>query len=507
MGQSPFIPSSEQLRPFSAELWLIAAIVAVLVTPFFTSRSNRPTAVVALVGLIAALVGLILAAPAACNAGSAFGGMLVSDSFAVLWKAILLLFVTGVVVMGLCTVGPAMREGDGPEFYALLLSATLGMSLMGSANNLLMVFMAVELASLPSYVLAGFRKTDRGGSEASLKYVLFGAASSAMMVYGLSMLYGLFGTLDIEPIARQIGQTGATIPLILGLAGLLIGLGFKISAVPLHFWCPDVFEGAAIDVTTFLSVASKGAGLVLLLRLVMSFAAGVGFAGDVVIALAGVIGVMGAVTATVGNTAAFVQNNIKRLLAYSSIAHAGYMLCAVALLVRPAGADAAASSQAVAQALLLYLAVYLFMNLGAFTVAGLIYRATGSENINDYAGMSRRNPVLAVCMAVCLLSLVGLPPLAGFGAKLWVMKVLAEGGGWWWALVGVIGVNTIASLYYYARVLRVMFLVESESPPVRVGTVGSALAMACAAVLFLMFVGFYPMLQLTGRYAAMALPR
>jgi NADH-quinone oxidoreductase subunit N len=216
---------------------------------------------------------------------------------------------------------------------------------------------------------------------------------------------------------------------------------------------------------------------------------------------------MGAVTATVGNTAAFVQNNIKRLLAYSSIAHAGYMLCAVALLVRPAGADAAASSQAVAQALLLYLAVYLFMNLGAFTVAGLIYRATGSENINDYAGMSRRNPVLAVCMAVCLLSLVGLPPLAGFGAKLWVMKVLAEGGGWWWALVGVIGVNTIASLYYYARVLRVMFLVESESPPVRVGTVGSALAMACAAVLFLMFVGFYPMLQLTGRYAAMALPR
>jgi NADH-quinone oxidoreductase subunit N len=222
------------------------------------------------------------------------------------------------------------------------------------------------------------------------------------------------------------------------------------------------------------------------------------------------MGILGAVTATVGNTAAFVQSNIKRLLAYSSIAHAGYMLCAASLLVAGARSPQVETSGqaylAPLQALLLYLAVYMFMNLGAFTVAALVYRATGSEQIDDYAGLGRRSPILAVCMACCMFSLVGLPPFAGFVAKLNVMYVLAANGGWWWALVAVIGVNTILSLYYYARVVRVMYLVSSDSPAIVPSPLGAGLSVACAAMLVAMLVGVSPLSDLTQRFGRFHLP-
>src|SRR4030095_2570937 len=197
------------------------------------------------------------------------------------------------------TAESKMHEGAGPEFFTLLIGATLGMSLMASTSNLLMLFIAVELASLPSYVLAGFRKTDRIGSEASLKYVLFGAATSSIMVYGLSMLYGIYGTLQVEELSRHLASLNpgtAGVPLIVGLAGILVGVGFKISAVPLHFWCPDVFEGAGVDVSVFLSVASKGAGLTLLLRILMSLASGLNYdpSSKILIGTAGVVGLVGA---------------------------------------------------------------------------------------------------------------------------------------------------------------------------------------------------------------------
>ena len=326
------------------------------------------------------------------------------------------------------------------------------------------------------------------------------------MVYGMSMLYGLCGTLELAPIATVVATQGVTVPLVVGVAGLLVGLGFKISAVPLHFWCPDVFEGAGIDVAAFLSVASKGAGLALLLRIVMSLAQASGFQGDLLMGLSIAIGILGAVTATVGNAGALVQNNIKRLLAYSSIAHAGYMLCAISILVKPWAAGNFPSAADINQAILLYLAVYLFMNLGAFTVAGLVRQSTGSEDIAAYAGLGRRNTLLAIAMGVCLVSLVGLPPFAGFSAKLWVMKILADAGSWWWILVAVIGLNTVISLYYYARVLRVMFLTESDAPPVAANPIGSFLALSSAGALLAMFVLFYPVLNLTRNHASMNLP-
>src|SRR3954452_9888607 len=250
----PVLPGGSELAPFAPELILVATIVGILLTPFFTRRSNAAAALVSLAGLIIAMFSLIWAKDA--GLGEKFLPMLVNDHYAILWKLMLFIFVIGVILMWFSTTASMMHEGDGPEFFTLMIGATLGMSLMASTANLLMLFMAVEMASLPSYVLAGFRKTDRIGSEASLKYVLFGAATSAVMVYGLSMLYGLYGTLNItsytigsvahQGLADQLLATNlesGAVPLIVGLAGILVGVGFKISAVPLHFWCPDVFEG------------------------------------------------------------------------------------------------------------------------------------------------------------------------------------------------------------------------------------------------------------------------
>ena len=518
----PLIPPWTELRPFVVELWLIAAIIAVLLTPFFVRKPNVATGLVALTGLFLALVSLIVVGADATGANARFGGMLVSDHFAVLWKALLLVFASGIILMWFSTTADTMHEGDGPEFFTLFLGACLGMSLMSSTSNLLMLVMAVELTSLPSYVLAGFRKTDRIGSEASLKYVLFGAATSSIMIYGISMLYGIYGSLQVDQLAASVLATfqanptpGAYIPLVLALAGIIIGVGFKISAVPLHFWCPDVFQGASIDVSAFLSVASKGAGLTLLLRVLMSLAHGLNYQGEALVATAAVVGVIGAVTATVGNSAALWQENIKRMLAYSSIAHAGYMLCALSMLVRAPGANAPGGPENAAHAILLYLAVYMFMNLGAFTVAGLVARAPGGgENVADFADLGRRNPVLAAAMAIFMLSLVGLPPFAGFFAKLNVMIVLGNASGWWWVLVAVIGVNTVVSLYYYVRVLRAMYLSsgregarETATVPLDAHPLGSALAVACALMLLVMFFFFEPLSGLARRYARLSLDR
>ncbi len=508
----PFIPGwadpANGLRPFAPELWLIVAIVAVLIVPFFTRRSNLACAATALFGLIAALLATMIVGTSDGVVGSHFRGLLVVDPVTVFFKGLLFLFVIGIILMWLCTTSMSMHEGDGPEFFTLLLGATLGMSLMASTSNLLMIFMSVELASLPSYVLAGFRKTHRVGAEASLKYVLFGAVTSSVMVYGLSMLYGLYGTLQVEELAHQMTTGSATSVALLTVAifGLLIGIGFKISAVPFHFWCPDVFEGASIDVSAFLSVASKGAGLVLLLRILMTLASTAHWhnvPGISLSAVAIVVGVIGSITCTVGNTAAYVQTNIKRLLAYSSIAHAGYMMCALSMLLIGKGAESDLKDPAsvATQAILLYLAVYLFMNLGAFTVAGLVYRQTGSEDIRDYRGLGRRSPVLALCMFCCLVSLIGLPPFAGFVAKLNLMWVLFRSGGWWIALIVVIGVNTILSAFYYFRVIRAMYLENSDAPAFFPNPLGLAISGACSVLLVLMLLGWSPLGRMTDYFS------
>ena len=506
----PYIPQWHDLGPFVAECCLILTILAVLLAPFFSRKSNALCAVVSLAGMAVALVALLLV-DIHRTGEPPLKGILISDEFAKFWKAMLLVFSIGIVLMWFTTGASSMHEGDGPEFFTLLVGATLGMCLMASTNNLLMLFMAVEMASLPSYVMAGFRKTHRLGAEASLKYVLFGAATSAIMAYGLSVLYGLYGTLDVVTMARAIvtgpvpdsGITHSPAMLTIALIGLIVGIGFKVSAVPFHFWCPDVFEGASIEVSAFLSVASKGAALALLLRLCMSVAEVMGYQhAQPLTAMAIGLGVIGAITCTVGNTAAFIQTNIKRLLAYSSIAHAGYMLCAVSVLyaLKSTPTDSNGVNQP-AQVLLYYLAVYLFMNLGAFTVAGLVWRQTGSEDLSAFNQLGRRSPILAACMFLFMISLIGLPPVAGFIAKLYLLRALIDNGGWWWWLVIAVGVNSVISAFYYFRVIKAMYLMPGDQPAFVAHPLGTALATVCAAALFLMFILTSPINYMTASYS------
>jgi NADH-quinone oxidoreductase subunit N len=488
-------------------------IVAQLLTPFFVRgrRTNPTCAAVALTGIGLALLSTLVVGGGG-GGGTPFGSLLIADSAALCWKCILLLFVGGVVVLQIGGPLAELHETDGPEFYTLLLGATLGMCLMAETVNLLMLFIAVELSSLPSYVLAGFRKDSRLGGEASLKYVLFGATATAVMAYGLSLLYGLGGTLDGFALAARLSTSPAGLLMGLALLAVLVGIGFKIAAAPFHFWCPDVFQGAAIEVTTFLSVASKGAGLMLLLRFVQAMAGRGGGAvtRPVMVDISVAIGVAAAVTMTLGNTAAFVQSSVKRMLAYSSIAQAGYML-ALASLLGSGGAGAAGggdgggagvASASAMSSLLLYLAVYAVMNLGAFAIAAAVARpGVGDVMLADFRGLGRRSPVLAGAMFCCLVSLIGLPPLAGLWAKLTLIWALLQQGGWEWGLAAVVVVNTILSAFYYFRIIRAMYLEPAAGgPPVRRNLVLRGLATVCAVLLVGMFFAFGPLSALMTRY-------
>lgn len=494
------LPSAFDLIPFAAEgvICIGIATLLLLVTIFGRSRSIATATTVA---TLAGALFCLLNYSAPLEAGPRFGTLLMHDQVAVYFKAVLLLFTLGIVFIWWSAPEENTPHKDGAEFFTLLLGATLGMALMGSTQNLLMIWIAVELASLPSYALAGYRRSRRS-AEASLKYVLFGAASSAIMVYGLSLLYGLCGSLQYEAITQQLIPGSAMSPLlVIALLSVLVGLAFKIAAVPLHFWCPDVFEGASIHVTAFLSVASKAAGLILLLRLLSILASHEQFAATPLLTWTSiVIGVMGAITATVGNLAALPQRNFKRLFAWSSIAHAGYMLCVMSLLIRHGLRDTSHPDPAAgAGALLIYLAIYLFMNLGAFAVGAIVQNRSATEDIAGFNALGSRSPILAIAMSICLLSLIGLPPLAGFSAKLVLITALLENGSWWIALVAVVAINTIISLAYYARLLKAMWLTqETDTTPNPIDAPFSATAVATlsAAALVILFVAFNPLMTL-----------
>lgn len=469
------VPTAADWSAVGVETTLAATLVAVLIVPFFArTRSNTAVGLVALAGVIAAFLMTFL--PGVSVGRSAFDGMLVADPAATLWRQVLLAFTAGVIGIWFAATRRAVPDGDAPEFMTLLLSATIGLSLMGATSNLLMLLLATELASLPSYVLAGFRKYQRHPAEAALKYVLFGAVCTAAMIYGLSLLYGVAGTLDLNAWAQR--SSGVMPPAaIIGLLLLLVGLLFKISAVPAHFWSPDIFEGAHVDVAAFLSVASKGAGIVLLARLWDAMA---GHATPAVYGMAIVIGGVAVVTTIVGNLAALRQTSVKRLLAYSSIAHAGYLLSAMAVL--PAGRSA----------VLAYLVVYAVMNLGAFAVLAGVERATKSDDVTAFDGLATRSPAAAAAMAVCLISMVGLPPAAGFLVKWKVMAALAGAGGVWWWVVASVAINSVISLAYYARILRAMYLrpsadVAAPSP------LSTGIAAVCAVLLIALLVLFAPL--------------
>jgi NADH-quinone oxidoreductase subunit N len=400
-----------------------------------------------------------------------FSGLLVFDNFAIFLKIFLLAFTSLIILLCMFT-GIPDRE-DSADFFCLLLGATLGMSIMASANHLLMVFIGIEMASVPSYALAGFLKGRRQSSEASLKYVVYGGGAAGIMLYGISLLAGKFGTGYLPDLLHFMAMAPLDPMVLLGTIFVLIGIAFKLAAVPFHFWCPDVFEGASAEVAGFLSVASKGAALALLGRITLGLG-GLTAADASPIAWKNVAPVLipaiaffAALTTTFGNLAAYRQTNLKRLLAYSTIAHAGFMMMGLATLTRDG-----------AGAVLFYLIVYLFMNLGAFAIVAYLRNLTGSEDLSSFRGLIYRCPILVITLAVFLLSLLGMPPLGGFSAKFQIFKELFRAANHYaelgtsmpegarisvtlYALLVIGGLNTVLSLFYYVKVLKVMILEKS----------------------------------------------
>ncbi len=445
------------------ELVVSGTVLALIVLDLaLKNRAGRPSAllVTALAGLAAA--GISIAATPAGPA-PAFFGMIAVDGFALFFKG--LVFSAAFLGAILGRMSSEVKREQYGEYLILLLSLTLGMSLLAAAQNLLMLYLALELVSIPSYVLAGFRRGDRRSSEAALKYVVFGAASSGLMLYGFSLLYGLGGTLDLPGLGREIvrraAEGGLADQFALAAAVLLAlaGFAYKVAAVPFHMWCPDVYEGAPTPFTAFLSVGPKAAGFAALLRFLLAgFGAPSALVGLGEFPWPVIIGLISIATMTLGNLAAIPQDNVKRLLAYSSIAHAGYMLMGVAV-----------GSEAAVRAVMLYLPIYLFMNVGAFLAVMAVRERTGSESIAAYRGLGSRSPLLAVTLAVFLFSLVGIPPFAGFIGKFFLFSAVLQTGEPFFYVVAVIGVlNSALSLYYYARIAKACFLEkpEGETAPV-----------------------------------------
>jgi len=468
--------SLASLAHFRMELALAGTAVLVLVCRMLPVLRRLDSGFVSLGGAVFALVyawddlSNIRSASAGAMRFELFGGLVVLDSLSAFMRFLLAGFL---VLYGLFTrVSGIPDREDGADFWVLVLGATLGMTLMASANHLLMLFMAVEMASVPSYALAGLLKGRRTSSEAALKYAVYGAGAAGVMLYGISLLAGICGTCHLPSMARELaglGDGGAASgkALVLALGGLMVavGLAFKLSAVPFHFWAPDVFEGAAAEVGAFLSVASKAAAVAILLRLALGLTTVPGAEAAGLDAIrhftVGVIGLMAAATCTLGNLGAYGQTSMKRLLAYSTIAHAGYLMMGAAAVVALAGPHPAAGARGVT-ALAFYLATYLFMNLCGFALVAVLRNRLRSEQIGAYAGLVRSNPGIVVVAAVVLVSLVGLPPLAGFVGKFLVFSSIVEGirlgteGPLLTALLVVGGLNTVLSLFYYLRVLKVM---------------------------------------------------
>ncbi len=373
-----------------------------------------------------------------------WGGMLRLDSAGFLFR---MLFLAGAALTVLFAMESEILREKG-EFYILLLISTLGMCLMSSATDLIMLYLAIETTSIPLYILAGFVTVDQKSVESGIKYLLFGAMTSAVMLFGFSYLYGFTGTTNIASIAQSISQQISGSPekpvfFVAALMLVLVGFGFKISAVPFHFWAPDVYEGSPTPVAGFLSTASKAAGFAVLLRVLFGAFPNLASIWTILIAI------LATASMFVGNLLALAQKNIKRLLAYSSIAQAGYILIGVA-----------ANSQFGASGAVYYLMAYLVTNLAAFGIVTVVGRVIGSDEISAYAGLSRRSPGLALALLISFLSLGGIPPFAGFFGKLLVFGSAIQQGMLWLALVGI--ANSVIGLYYYLTVLKVVYLYRSE---------------------------------------------
>ena len=454
------------LLPFTIVAGWACALL--MVDLFIPPHRKGWTALLAALGLLGALAAVLAQAK---GERQAFGGMIVLDGFAMFLQVIFL--VAGLFGIALAYDYLKRREIERGEYYSLLLFTVSGMVLMSTAGDLIVVFLALELLSIPLYVMAGFGRPLFESEESAMKYFLLGAFASGFVLYGIALVFGATRSTQLAQVvaASASGEAEATM-LLAGVALILVGFGFKVAVVPFHMWTPDVYQGAPSAVTAFMSVGAKAGGFAGLLRvLIAAFPAQAGAWGAAGIALA-------ALTMIWGNVAAIAQPNIKRMLAYSSIAHAGYILMAV-----PAAADPRVAPEALSSALF-YLLAYAATNLGAWGVVLALERAEGKGlAIDDYAGLGAKRPALALAMALFMLSLTGVPPTAGFVAKFYVFRAALDAGLIGLALVGAL--TSLISAYYYLRVLVVMYMRPGE-PEVRSETwLNAAITVAGLATLIL----------------------
>jgi NADH-quinone oxidoreductase subunit N len=465
------MPFDVDYHAIAPELILSVTIVVVLLADLGLRRDRKwIAAAISFVGCAAALWAVLTLVG---ETRTSFGGTYVIDAFAVLFKTFFLIVALAVILIS----GRYIREGrffEG-EYYFLLLSAFLGMLTISSSRDLLMLFISLELVTAPGWLVAAFRKRDPRSNEAGLKFFLIGILSAAVMLYGMSLVYGVTGTLRLDEIAATLPQTPLAAAAVLFV---VVGFAFKVSSVPFHFWAPDTYEGSPVPVAAFLSVASKAAGFAGLLQVMF-----VGFA-PLAAFWTPVFAVLSAVTMTIGNLVAIQQRQVVRLLAYSGVAQAGYMLLPFALV----GGSAATDERALASAVL-YILIYGVMTLGAFAVVVAVARETPGAMISDFAGLGQRAPALAMAMGVFMVSLAGIPPTAGFFGKFFIFGAAIEAGGngIWLAILMVI--NSVISIWYYIGVVRQMYFVElPEVRPLRAPVTVSGVAVLAAITTVVVFI-------------------
>ena len=463
------IPATDYLRILPELVLTIFGVIVMMADPLLPRRASRkPLGIVALIGAI--LSSFVAIVPAAHYQGTAFFGMVNYDAFAIFFH-VLIGIITVLVILASYEYLDAQHIRKG-EYYGLILFGAVGMMLMSSATELVLIFIALEISSIASYILAGFRRRVAISSEASVKYFLLGSFATAFFLYGIALIFGATGSTSVPVIAQQLRAAHAPALVFVAIALMFVGLGFKLAAAPFHIWTPDVYEGAPAPIVGLMSTAPKAAVFAVLLRVFFAAASPGWF---------WLVWVSAALSMTLGNIGALRQNNIKRLLAYSSIAHAGYLL--VAFL-----GPAEAQHQLGISAAIFYTASYAAMNVGAFCVVSHLAGA-GERNVtlDDYAGLSRRQPWLAAMLSLFLLSLIGIPATGGFFAKFYVFNAALKANLVGITIIGV--VNSAIAAYYYLRVIVVMYMregrEEAEVPPALPFSLQAAVALSAAATLYL----------------------
>jgi len=457
------------LRLLSPEIALAVTGAAIVLLDL----AVREKAVLAGVAILGILVSGFLSFTLIGNGGTSFAGTLIVDDFSIIFK-LLILGATAIVVLSSVDYAARFRASHG-EYYAILLLSTVGLMLLSSAAELISIYISLELTSISLFILSGFLKDDKS-SEAGIKFLLLGAVSSATLLYGMAILYALSGTTNLELMAQNLPSTLGPyrLGILLGMVLFVAGFGFKMAAVPFQMWVPDVYEGSPTPVTAYLSVASKAAAFAVVLRVLHSALVDQQLSTD----WAGLFAVLSLISMTLGNVVAIQQRNIKRMMGYSSISHAGFLMIGLAVV-----------PQIGSSGVLFYLLAYAFTNLGAFAAIIAISNRTGSDQIQDYAGMGQRSPLVALGLTLCFLSLTGLPPTAGFVAKIYLFNAAIQQGLLWLVIAGVL--NSVISAYYYLGVVKAMYI--SPSPTQSKLTTPPALAAAILiSVIGVLLVGIYP---------------